>query len=344
MTGAPSSRTTSIQRAAPGWQITFAFIIVYVVWGSTYLTIRYSIATIPPFFMAGARFLAAGGLMYAWCRLRGAAPPTAREWRATLIVGTLLLVFGNGGVTWAEQRISSGMAALLVATEPLWLVGLAWATRMTGRPTWLQFLGIALGLAGVAFLMWPAGHVSDQGGILFSAAVVLVAACSWAAGSLYAPRAPLPSNRSLATGMQMLTGGVLLAIVGVATGETRQLHLAHVTTASLVGLAYLTVFGSLVAFSAYSWLLDKATPARLSTYAYVNPMIAVLLGWLVAGEPLGVRALGSMVLIVVAVILLTLPRQAFQRRPSAARASSAAASEAGNNSSLGQRALNASGS
>lgn len=341
MTGAQSSRTSSTQRTAPGWQITFAFMVVYVVWGSTYLAIRYGIATIPPFFMAGARFLMAGGLMYAWCRLRGAAPPTAREWRAALIVGTLLLLFGNGGVTWAEQRISSGAAALLVATEPLWLVGLAWATRTTGRPTWLQFLGIALGLAGVAFLMWPAGHVSGQAGILFSAAVILVAACSWAAGSLYAPRAPLPSNRSLATGMQMLTGGGLLAIAGLATGETRQLHLAHVTTSSLLGLAYLTVFGSLVAFSAYSWLLDKATPARLSTYAYVNPMIAVLLGWLVAGEPLGVRALGSMVLIVVAVILLTLPREAFQRRQPAA-ASSAMASEAGKNSSLGQRALNVS--
>jgi drug/metabolite transporter (DMT)-like permease len=339
MTAASPPGPSTTRRSAPGWQITFAFMVVYVVWGSTYLAIRYGIATIPPFFMASARFLAAGAVLYAWCRLRGAARPTSLEWRATLIVGTLLLVLGNGGVTWAEQRLPSGVTALLVATEPLWLVGLAWASRTTGRPTWFQFLGVGLGLAGVAFLMWPSGHVTGQGGMLVSAGVVLVAACAWAAGSLYAPRAPLPSNRAFAAGMQMLTAGALLAIAGLATGETSQLNMAHVSMPSIIGLAYLAVFGSLVAFSAYSWLLDKATPARLSTYAYVNPMIAVLLGWLIAGEPLGIRALGSMALIVVAVILLTLPREAFQRGQ-AASPSSAPTGDAGNKPSLGRPALN----
>ncbi len=311
--------TTKAHRApTPTWHVAAAFAVVYVVWGSTYLGIRYGIATIPPLLMAGTRHLTAGALLYTWCRLRGAPRPTAREWREAALIGALLLVLGNGGVTWAEQRLPSAVTALLVATEPLWLVGFAWAARGGMRPSIAQFIGVALGLVGVTLLVWPNHHLSGQAADPISALVVLGAAFAWAGGSLYASRAPVPRSRPLMISMQMLTGGAFLVLSGLATGEGAKLHLAQITTTSVLALLYLVIFGSLIGFSAYSWLLDKAPPARVSTYAYVNPMIAVLLGWVIAHEPLGARAVAAMVLIVAAVVLLTIQPGKSAPQPSTA--------------------------
>jgi len=288
-----------------------AYAAVYVIWGSTYLAIRFGIATLPPFGMAAVRFLLAGALLYGWARLRGAPRPTGHEWGAAAVVGALLLLVGNGAVTWAEQRVPSGVAALLVATEPLWIVLLGWWRPGGTRPTTGTALGLALGLGGVAVLVGPGVWSGGAGAIdLVGAAVVLVGALAWAAGSLWSSRATgrlrLPPSAPLATGMQMLVGGALLLGASVAAGEPAAFRPAAVSLASVAALGYLVVFGSLVAFSAYVWLLGVEPPARVATYAFVNPVVAVLLGWAVAGEALTGRILGAAVVIVGAVVLLTL--------------------------------------
>lgn len=311
--GAPAARPP---RAA----ILAAYAALYVIWGSTYLGIRVGIATLPPFGMAATRFLLAGALLYGWARLRGAPRPTARQWGAAAVVGALLLLLGNGGVTWAEQRVPSGVAALLIATEPLWIVLLGWRRPGGTRPSLATALGLALGIAGVVVLVGPgassagppSGHVDLRG-----AAVVLAGALSWAAGSLWATgpggRARLPASAPLTTGMQMLTGGALLLGASAAAGEPAAFHPTAVSPASVAALGYLIVFGSIVAFSAYVWLLGVEPPARVATYAFVNPVVAVLLGWAVAGEALTGRVVVAAAVIVGAVVLLTL-------RPAAARA------------------------
>lgn len=297
-----------------------AYAAVYVIWGSTYLAIRYGIATLPPFGMAGARFLAAGALLYAWARVRGAARPTPRQWGGAAVVGALLLLVGNGGVTWAEQRVPSGVAALLVATEPLWVVLLSWWGLGGPRPTLRTALGLVLGLAGVAVLVGGgsrAEHAASgaaAGLDLVGVGAVLVGATAWAAGSLWsisrAGKARLPQSAPLATGMQMLAGGALLCVASAAAGEPRAFHPAAVSGASLAALGYLATFGSIVAFSAYIWLLKVEPPARAASYAFVNPVVAVLLGWAVAGEPLTTRVLVAAAVIVAALVLLTLtPRR-----------------------------------
>ncbi len=293
-----------------------AYAALYVIWGSTYLGIRVGLATLPPFGMAGARFVIAGTILYTWARLRGAPRPTARQWGAAAVVGALLLLAGNGGVTWAEQRVPSGVAALLIASEPLWIVLLGWRRAGGTRPNLATALGLALGVAGVVVLVRPgasgAGHVDPRG-----AAVILAGALSWAAGSLWATgpagRARLPAAAPLATGMQMLTGGALLLGASVAAGEPAAFRPAAVSLTSVAALGYLVVFGSIVAFSAYVWLMGVEPPARVATYAFVNPVVAVLLGWAVAGEPLTGRVAVASAVIVGAVVLLTL-------RPAAPRA------------------------
>lgn len=281
-----------------------AFAAVYTVWGSTYLAIHYAIATIPPFLMAGTRFVIAGALMFAWSLAMGAKRPTKTHWRNTGFVGLLLLLGGNGGVVWAEQNVPSGIAALLVAVVPLWLVLLQWIAPGGKRPSLGVAFGIAIGLAGMGVLVGPdsfAGHgpINPWGAL-----ALILASLSWAAGSLFARGARLPSP-ILATSMEMLTGGIGLLILGLATGETHQFQLHAVSTTSLVGLAYLIVFGSFIGFTAYSWLLKHASPAAVGTYAYVNPVVAVFLGWLIAGEPVTPRTFAGAAIIVVAVGIIT---------------------------------------
>lgn len=289
------------------WKLLAAFAAVYIVWGSTYLAIRYAIETIPPFLMAGSRFLLSGSVLLIWSIWRGAERPKWIHWRTALIMGAFMLLVGNGAVTWAEQRIVSGVAALLIASEPLWLVLLAWAWPGGIAPSKVDLAAIGLGFGGVALLFAPAWSVGNAGGFhLFSAALILVSAISWAAGSLYGTTAPMSRFSGLANAMTMLCGGALLFITGVMTGEISRFRPDTISIASLSAFFYLAIFGSLIGFTSYMYLLAHTTPAKASTYAFVNPVVAVLLGWALAGEPLTRSSVLAMCTIVAAVVLITM--------------------------------------
>jgi drug/metabolite transporter (DMT)-like permease len=284
-------------------KIIAAFTAVYLIWGSTYLGIRFAIETIPPHLMASARFLVAGAILYTWARLRGAPRPSFENWRAATVIGGLLLLGGNGAVVWAETRVPSGLTALLVAMVPIWMAVLGNLPRHGGkRPSVPVVAGLVLGLAGLALLIAPgklAGRVDPIG-----AGVLLLGSFSWAFGSLQSKVAKLPKSGFLAAAMEMIAGGFWLLAFGLATGQGAKLTLAAVSAKSLLSLAYLIVFGSLVGFTAYMWLLEATTPARVSTYAYVNPVVAVLLGWAFASEPMTLRTLVAAAVIVGAVALI----------------------------------------
>jgi drug/metabolite transporter (DMT)-like permease len=284
-----------------------ALVTVYVLWGSTYLGILFAIRTFPPFLMLAARFGIAGAVLFAWSIRRGDRAgdrPGWRQWRAAAVVGGALLLAGNGSVAWSEQRLTSGVASLVVATVPLWIAifdRVATGARLTRTAA----LGLAIGLVGASVLADPfgAGHVDPLGAL-----VLLLGSMSWAAGSLYARRAALPSRPLVGASMEMLVAGAGFALVGVAAGEPSATH--HVSGESLAALAYLIVLGSLVGFTAYVWLLRKAPTSLVSTYAYVNPVVAVSLGWAVVNEPIGPRVLvaGAMILVAVALIVGARPR------------------------------------
>jgi drug/metabolite transporter (DMT)-like permease len=286
-------------------RIGLALATVYVVWGSTYFGMAVAIRSLPPFLMSSARFLVAGSLLYAWA-YRGARP-TRREVGAAAIAGSALLVLGNGGIAWAEQRVDTGVAALLVGAMPLWLAlqdRVAFGRRLAFR----QALGVAVGLFGVIVLVDPAGSGID----LVGALACLGACFAWAAGSLYSRRAPLPSTPLRAASLQMLTAGIGLALLGTATGE--EAHIGAPTAASLGALAYLIVVGSIVAFTSYGWLLRNAPTPLVATYAYVNPVVAVLLGWAFNGEHVGARTAVAGAAIVTSVAL-TVSGRARPRAP-----------------------------
>lgn len=283
--------------------IVAAFAAIYLLWGSTYLFIRFGVETIPPYILAGLRHLIAGTLLYSWVRMRGAGRPTRAQWLVCAAVGTLLLVGGNGSVTWAEQRVPSGLAALLVATMPLWMVLLDWLRPGGLRPRIGAAVGLLLGFGGVALLVGPTGigtEAVDPAG----ATVLVLAALSWATGSLYSRRAKLPASLLQAAAMQSLAGGLILLALGVASGQWGRFDPAQVSPRSWLSLGYLVIFGSLLGFTAYIWLLRATAPSRVATYAYVNPVVAVLLGWAFAGEPVNARMLGATALIVAAVALV----------------------------------------
>jgi drug/metabolite transporter (DMT)-like permease len=286
-----------------------AFFAVYVFWGSTYLAIKYAMETLPPFLMAGSRFLFAGSILFLWARFsKDYEAPTLAHWRTSVIVGTLLLLGGNGGVVLAQHYIPSSLAALLVATEPLWIVILSWLWLSGNRPNWRVVLGLLLGFAGVWMLI--AGRASggagtDGVGQWIGIIAVIVGAMSWATGSIYGLRGSTPKSPLLAAGMQMMSGSVSLLIVGLVRNEWATFDPAAVSNNSLFGLAYLIVFGSLVGFTAYSWLLKNARPSMVATYAYVNPVIAVLLGWLIAGEAMTGQMLIGAGVVVGSVVLIT---------------------------------------
>lgn len=282
-----------------------AFGSVYVFWGATFLAIRFAIETLPPFFMAGTRHFVAGVILYVWSRLRGAPAPTGAHWKSAAVVGILLLCGGNGGVVWSEQRVPSGIAALMVATIPLWMVLLSWLWHRSSRPSLGLSIGLVMGFIGTAMLVVPSGREGSGHVDPLSAVVLMVASLSWAGGSLYSRRAHLPSSPLLATAMEMLAGGALLLVMGGVTGEWTRLHLEALSAKSFLALIYLITFGSLVGFTAYIWILRVSTPAHVSTYAYINPVIAVLVGWAFAGEPLTLRTLLATAVIVTAVVLIT---------------------------------------
>ena len=317
-------QTGSMGYGASSFSIWAAMLAIYIVWGSTYLAIRFAIETLPPFLMASTRFLTAGSILYIFRRLRGDPAPARIEWRSATIVGILLLVGGNGGVVWAEQFVESGVAALLVGSAPLWMVVLDTllpgqahlARRSTDRRSrWLSTAGVLFGFLGIGLLVSPSSLTGLAGQVDPLGAVVLTAAAfSWASGSLYSRGARLPSSPLLGTGMEMLAGGAGLLLLGTLTGEWARVDLQGVTTRSIVSLGYLILFGSLVGFAAYTWLLRVAPTALVSTYAYVNPLVAILLGNLLAQEPLSARVLIATAVILGAVAIITLNQPSRKQR------------------------------
>jgi drug/metabolite transporter (DMT)-like permease len=287
-----------------------ALVALYIVWGSTYLAIRFAVDTIPPFLMAGTRFLVSGVLLYAWRRAAGDAAPTPRQWRSATIVGVLLLLGGNGLVSWAEQHVASGIAALMVASIPLWMV-LIDTLRGTGkRPDWQIILGLIIGFGGLALLVTSSTGISAQDSLdLAALAVLLLAALLWSYGSLYGRDADMPQSSLLGTSIEMLGGAAGLFIAATLTGEWGQLRLSSISASSITGLAYLIVFGSLVGFVSYSWLLRNAPIALVSTYAYVNPVVAIFLGAWLAREPLTARIIVSALIIIGSVVVINLSKQ-----------------------------------
>ena len=283
-------------------RVWLALAIVYVVWGSTYLGIDLAVRTIPPFLMAAVRFLIAGGLLYAWAVRRGdrSDKPSARQWLSAFLIAAPMLAVGNAAVGWAEQTIDTGTASLIIASVPLWMALLD-RVFYGQRLARVVVTGLVVGFAGVGLLVAPGG----SGGFSRAAIVLVFSSLAWAIGSLYSRTAPQPSRPLVSAGMQMLAGGAILAVVSGASGELSSFSVGAVSLESWLGLAYLVVFGSLIAFTSYMWLLRNAPTTLVGTYAYVNPFVAVLLGTVVLGEPLGWRTLvgGGIVIAAVALIV-----------------------------------------
>lgn len=283
--------------------IALGFASIYLIWGSTYLGIRYAVETIPPLFMMALRHLIGGLIVYFWVRRSGVPAPEFRQWKFAAVAGALLFLGGHGILAWAEQKIPSGLAALLCATLPLWTVLLARFDGTEPRLGIKALAGILLGFAGVAVLIGPGaltGHLD-----LLAALAGMGSSLLWTIGTAYTRRVSLPSSKVLSAAMQMISGGTLLLIVGAMTGELNHFATANLTAKSVLALVYLIVFGSIVAFTVYTWLVSVSSPSMLSTYAYVNPVVAVLLGWALAGEGLSLRTIIATVIIVAGVVLVT---------------------------------------
>jgi drug/metabolite transporter (DMT)-like permease len=289
-----------------------AFAALYLIWGSTYLGIRFAIETIPPLLMAGTRFLLAGAIMYGIARWQGAPKESLANWAAALIIGGCLLLGGNGGVTLAEQYISSGLASVIVATVPIYIAVLAWWSGIAPRPTPIVWLGLGGGFAGVAILLAPAlrfsgGEASHPGiGIL----ILLFSSFIWSAGSIYSRKAKSVSPPLLLAAQQMICGGALLTFAGFFTGEHHRFDAGRISPLSIGAFVYLVIIGALVGYTAYIFLLRHCTPAKVATYAYVNPIVAVILGALFAGETLTARTVLAAGLIIGSVALVITVQQA----------------------------------
>jgi len=285
-----------------------AFTAVYLIWGSTYLAIRFTIETLPPFLSAGLRFFLAGLVLYAFARFKNAeAAPLRKHWGPAFITGGFLLLGGNGCVVWAERYVPSGLAALFIAIVPLWMVLLEWWWHQTRRPSMGVFFGIGIGFFGVWLLMAPDFlHLGSHSIHLGGALLLLLASLSWSIGSVYSRKADLPKSPFLSTAMQMIGGGSLLLFMGLAQGELTHYHAANFSVKSISALIYLVIFGSLIAFTAYLWLLKNVGVARTSTYAFVNPVVAIFLGWAFAGEKLDAQTAIAAFFVLVAVIVITI--------------------------------------
>lgn len=282
-----------------------AFATIYLVWGSTYLGIRVAIETMPLFLMAGARFIIAGGILLAILRFRGSPFPSARQWRINTVIGLFLVLGGNGLVVWAEQFVPSGITALIIGVQPLFFVLTEWAWPGGSRPTAVTTFSLLVGFTGVAWLAAP-WETSANGGLHLIGVIAILGACIfWAIGSIYSRHAKHAADPLLAASVQMLGGGAALALVGLGQGEAATLDLAAISGRSWTAFTYLVIFGSLVGFSTFVWLIKHSTPARVSTYAYVNPIVAVLLGWLILHEPVTFRTIVASIVIVAAVVIVT---------------------------------------
>jgi drug/metabolite transporter (DMT)-like permease len=291
-------------------KIWLALVALYIIWGSTYLAIRFAVETIPPFLMAGARFLISGMILYGWRTAVHDPKPTRSQWRSAILVGLFLLIGGNGLVSWAEQHVASGIAALVIASIPLWMVLLDTLRGKGTRPDWTIMLGLLIGFGGIAILVSSSSSLSSKSGLDFAGlAALLLAALLWSYGSLYARDADMPQSSLLGTGIEMLGGAAGLFVVGTLAGEWPQVHLRSISLGSLLGLVYLIVFGSLVGFVSYSWLLRHAPISLVSTYAYVNPVVAIFLGVWLGSELITPRIIASALIIIGSVVIINLSRQ-----------------------------------
>ncbi len=279
-----------------------AYASAWIIWGSTYLAIAWGVKTVPPFLLVALRSLAAGAILLTWARLRGHPAPTRAQWRAAAATGALFFLVGHGGLFWAEQRVASGIAALMIATEHFWIVLIMWALPGGRAPSRRAMLGVLIGLAGVAALTLGG---SAQGGLdLVGIVVLLIAAGAWGAGSIYFQGERRPTSGAYAAGMPLLAGGVMLMIASAALGETARVRAADFTPLAVGSLLYLVIFGSVIAFSAFTWLVNTEGPSRAASYVYINPFVAVILGWALAGEELTARMLIAGAAIVLAVVLI----------------------------------------
>jgi len=284
--------------------VTLAFTIVCLVWGSTYLAIRFVIETAPPFFTAGTRWIIAGILLYTVTRLRGASAPSRSHWYAALVIGGLMLLIAHGAVVWAEQWIPSGLTSILVATVPLWLASIESIHNKT-KPNGKAIAVLMAGFIGVIILV---GDLPSLGGSTMgptAALAVLIGALAWGIGSFYSRSARLPDSHFMAVALQMITGGLLLLVTSIATGELTGLRLDSMSQRSLIAWLYLIVFGSLIAFTSYIWLLKQTAPSRIATYAYINPVVALLLGWALANEQPTIRSTIAATIILISVAVIT---------------------------------------
>lgn len=306
--------TPDVSNKTLNWRVIGAFAAIYIIWGATYLGIRFALETLPPFMIAGIRFVIAGTVLYTLARRQGAASPARAQWRSAALLGFILFVLNNGSLMWAETRVSSGMAALLIATVPLWMVLLGWLTFGGERPGGQVFGGLLVGLIGIFLLVGPnaVGQQVDTLGAL----ALLFAAFAWSLGSLLSRRLDTPRSPLLGAGMNLLAGGVMLLVLSLVTGEWTAVNPMAVSLKSALSVVFLAVFGSIIAFGAYMWLLSTVPANRVATYAYVNPVVAVFLGAALADETLTPQTLLAAVVIITSVVLITTarPRAADARR------------------------------
>jgi drug/metabolite transporter (DMT)-like permease len=296
--------------------VLFCFIAIYIVWGSTYLAIRYAVETIPPLYTAGARHLVAGAVLFAWCLLKGLRP-TAAQIRASIVIGFFFFLIGHGSLHWAETRVPSGLASLLIATEPIFVFVLTAAANRRWKMNAPLLAGALLGLSGVGLLMGRSAFAGAPG-MFVGALAVLLGAFSWSMGIIYSRRSHLSGSPLLLSALSLLAGAAMLLATGTAFGEWRRFSLHQVTVRSWASLAYLIVFGSVIAFTAYNWLLEHYSPTVVATHTYINPIVAVLLGWLLAGEAITLNLLLATGLVIAAVILVDRGMARLEKAPEVA--------------------------
>jgi len=287
------------------WKLLLAFIIIYFVWGSTYLAIRVGVREVPPFLLAGIRFVLAGAILYAWMRRKGTASPTSREWTAASLTAVLIFVLDYGLVFWAERRVPSGITAVMMATIPVFMALSEIFFLGTQRFTARLAFALAVGLGGVAVLVSRSLSLGEVPIDTAGAIALVVAAISWSAGTALTRTLPLPASKAMSSAVQMLIGGVFLTLVSAALGEFRGFHPQVVSRGAWIALAYLVVAGSIVAFTAYVWLIHHESPTKVGTYAYVNPVVAVALGYFLGGETVGPRTVLGTLLVLVSVVVIT---------------------------------------
>jgi len=308
------------------WKILLAFAIIYFVWGSTFLAIRVGVREVPPLILAAIRFSIAGLALYAWISARGEKQPTAREWRSASLLGLIIFVFDYGLLFWSEQRVPSGVAAVMLATIPVFMALSEIIFLRTQRLTLRLVVALLIGIFGVAVLM---AHSLNLGGVpvdKLGALALIFASISWSIASIFSRKLPLPPSKLMSSAAQMLTGGILLTILAAALGEFHNFHPAVVSRAVWLSLLYLIVAGSIIGFTAYVWLLHHESPTKVGTYAYVNPIVAVLVGYFLGGEELTTRTiLGSLCILVSVIVITTMPA----KKPAAAARLKSAVEAAG---------------